>query len=313
MQHIEKPKSKLVVKSRGDYPLKGFPSSLETFQAVGISLNRIDSRLLQLKHLQSLDLSNNSIKSIPEGMKDICLLELKLSGNKITEFPEVICDSELSKSLKLLDLARNCLTHLPHKFTSFKSLVQLRLDCNELQILPRTFGKMTSLKYFSASNNKLVVLPPTFPKLSFDSLDFFGNPFTASGLVRRCSDLSLPTLQELAGRAIKKNRFVTYAHKRYELLDVCSTIHPLYNLQLHFRHRIPYDPYSLPVMLCHYLDSAKKCLCGTACFQSYLHYIANLDLHKVSATVTAVDQNGTTKVPVEAFLCSAKCLKLWKL
>ena len=208
MRHIEKPKTKLVVKSRGDYPLKGFPSSLETFQAVGISLNRIDLRLLQLKNLRVLELSNNSIKSIPDGMKDVSLLELKLSGNKIADFPEVICDGELSKNLKLLDLARNSLTHLPHKFPNFKLLVQLRLDCNELQTLPRTFGKLTSLKFFSASNNKLVVLPPTFPKLSFDSLDLFGNPFTASGLVRRCSDLSLPSLQELAGRTIKKNRFV---------------------------------------------------------------------------------------------------------
>jgi len=66
-------------------------------------------------------------------------------------------------------------------------------------------------------------------------------------------------------------------------------------------------------MLCHYLDSAKKCLCGVACFQAYLHYIASLDLHQVSATVTSVDKSGTTKVPIEAFLCSAKCLKLWKL
>lgn len=206
MQHIEKPKTKLVVKSRGDYPLKGFPSTLEIFQAVSISLNRVDLRLLQLKNLRNLDLSNNFIKSIPDGMKDVALLELKLSGNKISEFPEVICDGELSKSLKLLDLARNSLTHLPHKFTNFKSLVQLRLDCNELQVLPRTFGKMSSLKFFSASNNKLVVLPSTFTTLSFESLDFFGNPFTASGLVRRCSDLSLPSLQELAGRTIKKQR-----------------------------------------------------------------------------------------------------------
>lgn len=77
--------------------------------------------------------------------------------------------------------------------------------------------------------------------------------------------------------------------------------------------RIPYDPYSLTVVLCHYLDSAKKCLCGKACFDSYLHYIATIDLHKVSATVTAVDKSGATKAPIEAFLCSARCLKLWKM
>lgn len=204
MQDIEKPKTKLVVKSRGDYPIKGFPQSLESFQAVGISLNRVDLRILQLKNLRSLNLCSNSIKSIPEALKDAKLLELKLTGNKITEFSEVLCTGELAQSLKLLDLARNSLPILPHNFPQLKALVQLKLDCNELQILPRTFGKMSSLKYLSVSNNKLVVLPPTFPRLSLESLDLFGNPFTASGLVRRCSSLSLPSLQELAGRAIKK-------------------------------------------------------------------------------------------------------------
>lgn len=197
----------MVVKSRGDYPiLQGFPDSLETLQAAGIALNRVDTRIFQLKNIQNVDLSNNNIKVIPEEMKDVKLVELKLSGNKISEIPEVLCTGEIVKSLRLLDLARNELSFLPHKFPSFKSLVQLRLDCNKLQTLPRTFGKMTGLKFFSASNNKLVVLPPSFTKLSLDSLDLFANPFSASGLVRRCKNLSLPTLQEITGRFIKHNR-----------------------------------------------------------------------------------------------------------
>lgn len=213
MQDIERPKTKLVVKSRAEYPIKGFPESLESLQAVDITLNRVDLRILQLKSLQYLDLSNNAVKFIPEGMKDMRLLELRLAGNRIAEFSEVLCSGDLSESLKLLDLSRNTLTLLPHKFPSFKNLVQLKLDCNELQILPRTFGKLSSLKFFSASNNKLVVLPPTFRKLTLESLDLFGNPFTASGLVRKCSSLSLPSLQELAGRTIKKKRY------RCECLD----------------------------------------------------------------------------------------------
>ena len=35
MADVEKPKTRLVVKSRGEYPLRGFPSSLERFEAVG--------------------------------------------------------------------------------------------------------------------------------------------------------------------------------------------------------------------------------------------------------------------------------------
>lgn len=206
MQDMEKPKFKLIVHSRGDYPLKGIPPSLERFEAVGISLNRVDARLLELKNLRYLDLSNNLIKCLPEGMKDMSLVELKLAGNRLTEFPEAICFGNVCEHLKVLDLARNLLSNLPHKFSSFKSLVQLRLDCNEMQVLPRTFGKMSSLKFFSASNNKLVVLPPSFPRLCLESLDLFGNPFTAGGLVRKCSDLSLPSLQELTARSIKRKR-----------------------------------------------------------------------------------------------------------
>ena len=201
----------MVIKSRGDYPiLKGFPDTLETFQGVGISLNRIDTRLLRLSQLQALDLTNNSIKVIPDAVKDTHLVELKLAGNKLCEIPDVLCEGEICQTLKHLDLARNSLIRLPHKFCNFKSLIHLRLDCNELQVLPRTFGKMTALKFFSASNNKLIVLPPSFTKLTLESLDLFDNPFTASGLVRRCTNLSLPSLQELAGRYIKKNRYDYY-------------------------------------------------------------------------------------------------------
>lgn len=202
-QHIDKPKTKLVIKTRGDYPIKGFPESLEIVQATGISLNRIDRRILQLKNIRNVDLSGNVIKEIPECIKDVRLVELKLSGNKILEFPDIVCCGEITKTLKVLDMARNHLEYLPNNFSSFKVLVQLKLDCNELQVLPRRFGKMASLKYFSASNNKLVVLPPTFPKLTLESLDLFGNPFSASGLMRTCKDLGLPTLKELAGRVIK--------------------------------------------------------------------------------------------------------------
>ena len=281
VQDIERPKKCLVIRSRSEYPTEGFPGSIETLQAVGILLNRVDLRILQLKHLQSLDLSENHIKTVPDGICDIGLMELKLSGNKLTELSQSFCTGELAKCLRLLDLSRNELDQLPTNFFELKGLVTLKVDCNKLQFLPRLFGKLDQLKFLSASNNKLSVLPATFSRLSLESLDLFGNPFRQVGLVRRCSDLSLPSLLELSGRVVKK-------------------------------HKIPYCPYSLPVVLCHYLDAARRCVCGNACFTAFLQYIASLDMHKISATVTAIDTHGTTTVPVEAFLCSAKCLKLWR-
>ena len=174
--------------------------------SIAISLNRVDTRLLHLKHLTHLDLSNNSIKSLPDLMADAALAELRLSGNKIEEFPDTLCVGRLAESLRVLDLSRNQLKILPRRFPQLRGLVHLKLDCNQLQVLPRTFGKMSSLKYLSASSNKLVVLPSSFLNLSLDSLDLFGNPFHAGGLVRRCSELSLPSLMELAGRSMKRHK-----------------------------------------------------------------------------------------------------------
>lgn len=206
MKDFDKPPKKLVVRSRGDYPIKGFPSSLEIIEAVGISLNRVDKRIIALSSLQYLDLSNNLVRVLPETMKDMMLVELKLAGNRITEFPEELCYGTLARSLRTLDLSRNKLTHLPVSLPEMKSLVNLKIDCNELQLLPRGFGKLQQLKFFSASSNKLAVLPYSFSRLNLESLDLFSNPLSASGLVRKCSDLSLPKLQELTGRVIRKHK-----------------------------------------------------------------------------------------------------------
>jgi LRR-repeat protein 1 len=281
MRDLDKPPTRLIIKSRSDYPIGPFPSSLSFIMAANIKLNRIDKRILQLENLQHLNLSDNVIKTIPEEIHNLSLVELHLAGNQLVDIPVGACYGRLTTSLKLLDLSRNKLTHLPHSFTEFKSLIQLKLDCNQLQVLPRSFGKLNTLRYFSASSNNLCVLPFSFSNLRLESLDLFNNPFRANGLLRRHTNLSDPGLLELSARAVRK-------------------------------YKLPYDPQTLPIMLCHYLDSAKKCICGKACFDAYLHYVANLQLHKVASTVTSINSHGLNQVPIELFLCSAKCLKLWK-
>ena len=213
---LDKPVTRLSVKSRGEYPVAtGFPSSLERLTASNIMLTRFDRRLFDLASLRHLDLSNNSIKTIPEEMKDLSLTELLLSGNQIKGLPLSLCYGPIAESLKVLDLSRNCIAYLPQAFYRFKSLIQLKLDCNELQVLPRGFGKLQgSLRFLSISSNKLALLPFSFSKLRLEALDLYGNPFKASGLVRRCSNLSMPGLMELCGRVIKR--------ERYDICDTCT-------------------------------------------------------------------------------------------
>ena len=100
-------KSRLTIRDKSAYPLTPLPASLEHFEAVGINLGRVDTRVCHLQRLSHLDLSNNQICIIPDALKDCRLSELKLSGNKIEAFPAVLCSGPFATSIRTIDLSRN--------------------------------------------------------------------------------------------------------------------------------------------------------------------------------------------------------------
>ena len=56
-------KTKLVITSRRAYPqTSAFPHALESLRVTGCALKCIESRVLRLRHLAVLDVSNNSIR-----------------------------------------------------------------------------------------------------------------------------------------------------------------------------------------------------------------------------------------------------------
>ena len=75
--------------------------------------------------------------------------------------------------------------------------------------------------------------------------------------------------------------------------------------------RIPYTGEDVGDLVS-YLDSAKKCLCGSYCFESFVHYLYRLDLRRVATNLTAVDLSGRMHAPAEAFLCSQSCLERYQ-
>ena len=77
--------------------------------------------------------------------------------------------------------------------------------------------------------------------------------------------------------------------------------------------RVRFSRECVPGDLFDMLTAAKQCLCGSACFRSFVHYLARLDLHRVAASVTGIDTTGRTHAPCEAFLCSKKCLDRYQL
>ncbi|OCT68334.1 leucine rich repeat protein 1 L homeolog isoform X1 [Xenopus laevis] len=276
---IEKPRSKLFITTKKDYPItKSFPYSLEHLQVSYCKLARVDMRMLCLKKLQKLDLSNNHIKKLPKTIGDlVCLQELILNHNFLESFEVVLCSTTLRDTLKSLDLSANKLKALPVQICNFKELVSLKLDENELLQLPFPIGQLSKLRFLSATKNKLQCLPNTFKKLTLENLDLFGNPFMQATPLVPDIQLKIPLpLLETAARATLK-------------------------------YRIPYGPHLIPATLCQDLSLAKTCDCGLPCLNSFIQTVVLMNLHQVSQTVVLVDTMGGTDGPIVCYFCSLTC------
>ncbi|XP_028994452.1 leucine-rich repeat protein 1 [Betta splendens] len=276
---VEQPKKKLTIVSKKDYPLtSNFPYSLEQLQVSYCKLSRVDMRMLSLKALRKLDLSNNHIKKLPATIGDLsCLSELILHNNHLEAFSQALCLSTLQRTLQLLDLSQNRLQSLPAQFCQLKELVNLKLDDNELIRFPFHIGRLSKLRFLSAAHNQLSVLPSDFRKLSLENLDLFGNPFIQPNPLEHTMQLTFPlTLQEMASRAVV-------------------------NL------RISYGPHIIPALLCRDLELAKSCDCGSVCINFYIKTAVSMNLHQVSHTVVLVDDMGGTDAPVQQHFCSLAC------
>ncbi|NWS17327.1 LLR1 protein, partial [Pachyramphus minor] len=276
---VEKPKTKMIITSRRDYPLtKSFPYSLEHLQTSYCKLARVDTRVLCLKKLRKLDLSHNHIKQLPATLGDlVCLQELDLHDNHLESFSGALCCSSLQKSLQLLDLSQNRLRALPLEFCELRALVSVKLDDNELLRLPCRVGQLGRLRFLSAARNNLPFLPCDFRRLSLEKLDLFGNPFEQPNPLVPNIQLKIPlTLSECAARAT-------------------------------VNHRIPYGRHLLPSHLCEDLGVAKTCQCGSACLSSFIQITVTMNLHHVAHTVVLVDNMGGTDAPILRYFCSLHC------
>ena len=207
-KQVEKLKKKLAVMCRRDYPITtNFPHALETLIVQECNLKRIDSRMLQLRRLVSLDLSHNHLKSLPENFESVPLLsELKLSDNHIEEVPSGFCNGSLANSLTTLDLSQNRIKILKPYFCGLQSLVNLKLDKNELLFLPQMLGTIPKLRSFTGANNQLRTLPVSFTQFTLDTLDLFGNCFLLDGVNTAIDRLQDPTLLEAAARVIIRHK-----------------------------------------------------------------------------------------------------------
>lgn len=189
---IEKPKTKMTILSRKDYPIKnGFPSSLESLAINSCVLQRMDARILKLKNLNTLDLSRNKLVTLPDSLDTLQnLRSLDLSHNQMQDIPECISRGGCAEGLRFLDLSFNEITCVPRRIQAMRNLNSLKMNNNNIESLPHSLGSMKDLRRLEISNNQLLCLPWSFTQLEFDFLDVSGNLFKqmTEGLVTHFQD-----------------------------------------------------------------------------------------------------------------------------
>ncbi|KAM6985325.1 malignant fibrous histiocytoma-amplified sequence 1 homolog [Aplochiton taeniatus] len=155
-----------------------------------------------LSEIELLNLGNNSLQELPEGMGATLnslhilvlrrnkfvnvpcvvfelgqLVELDISHNCLKSFSE---DIVLLKHLKKLCISHNKIQYLPSQIGALQCLEELDISFNDLRDFPRSFSQLKKLRTLDADHNKLNQFPPELLALSdLEELDCSGNKFEA--------------------------------------------------------------------------------------------------------------------------------------
>ncbi len=134
--------------------------------------------LYEFINLESLDLSNNGLTSIPPEIGNLINLKrLKLYCNCLKDIPSEIGNLT---NLQSLGLYSNCLKDIPPEIGQLINLEILTLNNNNLTTLPPEIGTLRNLKYLSLQNNQLIHLPDSMGDLlSLTELKLKCNKFTS--------------------------------------------------------------------------------------------------------------------------------------
>ncbi|XP_063708722.1 leucine-rich repeat protein 1 [Culicoides brevitarsis] len=237
-------KTKLVIHSRKDYPIKGLPRTLTHLEMSEMKWCRVDNQVYLLKNLTHLDLNTNLIDKIPTQLGALKLQEINFASNKLAESSwKWLTGKELSNSLHTLNLSDNALKFFPFELTKLKNLAKLVISKNFIQKVPFAIRNLRFLRHLDLSSNKLESLPQNLTFLKLDLLNVCDNAFPYANLVTEAVELptKIPSMFEVAARKV---------------ISQC----------------IPYSPKTIPLIICEILEASPLCHCGKLCVDPKIYY-----------------------------------------
>lgn len=274
-RQIEKPKKKLAIKCRSDYPLtQGFPPTLEILLVNNINMKRIEERILKLKYLREINLSDNIIKTLPLELANLSSLSvLIVKGNQIEEIPEQLFNGKFKDSLVNLDLSNNNIRELPFSIGKLNKLEILNVNSNNLVKLPYSFGKLRKLQELRVANNEISYFPLSMLHNKLSYLDFNFDQNDTENVIADFATGRVPPLVELAAASCVK-----------------QGLNP--------------QPWDIPYTLCEYIEKYKVCLCTKILFTTCVYGSIKAPVDRLARDHLSDRRRAT----LLGYFCSQKCL-----
>ncbi len=145
----------------GYNPLKNIPVNIKNIELAVVSLagckyldlNRVFTPLATIVTLESLDLSNLNLDTIPWEVTNLVgLTSLNLSSNPAIAWDTSLTFLSQNKKIEELVLQNNRFTEVPIEILKFEKLQSLDLSNNEKLRLPELFDRLVNLKFLNELN-----------------------------------------------------------------------------------------------------------------------------------------------------------------
>ncbi|CAI2349555.1 unnamed protein product [Caenorhabditis sp. 36 PRJEB53466] len=268
---------------------------LQTFRNVQVldvsfnSLSSLPEDLGSLTGLTTLVARNNLLEHLPKSMQFLENMEhLFLSGNRFDYFPPVVM---AMRKLKTLHLGANRIDNLPYTINTLESLTVLYLGGNRLREIPASIGCLYQLENLALCDNVLETIPSTLGDLHYlETLSLHNNKL-------RTLPTDILNLRRLQQLSLRNNPLV---HSFVHNIDLSPpSLKELSGRSVRQNiHEIPKFEEILPTDLVAYLNSACQCVnpeCKGVYFDARVEH------------VKFVDFCGKYRVPLMQFLCSPRC------
>ena len=179
----------------------------------GRKLDQVPDALTKMTDIEVLDLSDNELAELPEGLKNLKqLTTLVLSGNKLEELPRIVCQL---KTLKTLEAAYNTISRLPDSISNLHQLTTLNMSYNELEEIPEELCQLKKLTTLDITSNPIKRIATEITNLRLLSTFRMGGT----------------TLRELPSFLCQLKRLVNLDVSRNEISKLPETLSSLSQLQ----------------------------------------------------------------------------------